>query len=183
MNRIVLTSLLISFLSCNPANTTDIMEYDFKNTQWVKTTLSDSFFSNAVFVAYDPECPVCLLYKTSIDYMAKTFHELAFYIVIPKDSDTAEIQQKLYSNSNLKMIYDPFNRVVNILKATTTPHAFLIDVEGKTLYNGKIDDRVKALGVKSQTADTLYLQNAIKSYLNNEVPSITQTQPIGCLIQ
>ena len=51
------------------------------------------------------------------------------------------------------------------------------------IYQGLIDDRVKALGRTSQNTQNHYLINAIESYLKDEQPKTNKTNAIGCIIE
>lgn len=180
---IVLVGFICILQSCNIAHTYDLRVYkDGKFIATEKVAL-DTFLKQAVIVAYDPECPICLLYKTSIDYLSKTYESQQIYIILTAESDTSLIKDKFYRDSRISIFQDPSNKLLKKIGATTTPHAFVYDANSTMVYSGKIDNRAKALGIKTDNPDSLYVSDALKALSKGQLPHVKKTQPIGCLIQ
>lgn len=180
---IFLAGFLCILSSCNVGQTYDLRVY--KDGQFITTkqVALDTFLKQAVIVAYDPECPICLLYKTSIDYLSKTYESQQIYIILTAESDTSFIKDKFYADSRISIFQDPSNKLLKKIGATTTPHAFVYDANSTMVYSGKIDNRAKALGIKTDNPDSLYVSDALKALSKGQLPYIKKTQPIGCLIQ
>jgi len=137
----------------------------------------------SVIISYDPECPVCLLYGNSMEYLSKTYSDFKFILVLSSGSDTTLFKEKKYHFDNYTIFYDPENKFLKKIGTTTTPHTFVFSKDKTLMYNGAFDNRVKSLGSKSLYADSFYLKNAIVLLQQNKKPIIKETQPIGCLIQ
>jgi thiol-disulfide isomerase/thioredoxin len=169
--------------SCNVGQTYELRVYQAGGFMTTEQVVLDSFLNQSVVVAYDPECPICLLYKTSIDYLSKTYENQQIYIILTAESDTSLIKDKFYADSRIRIFQDPSNKLLRKIGATTTPHAFVYDAKSTLVYSGKIDNRAKALGIKTDNPDSLYVSDALKALSKGQLPYIKKTQPIGCLIQ
>jgi len=60
----------------------------------------------------------------------------------------------------------------------TTPHMFVIDQQGKLVYQGAIDDRASAEG-DPRTAKN-YVREAVQTLQTGEKLLVSQTKPYGC---
>lgn len=175
--------LIISFifLSCNNS-TFEILE--FKESKFIPKKIQTSELTQkSVIISYDPECPVCLLYGNSMEYLSKTYTGFNFILILSSGSDTILFKEKLYHFDQYSIYYDPENKFLKKIGTTTTPHTFVFDEDKNLVYNGAFDNRVKSLGSKRLFADSFYLKNALVLLQQNKKPSINKTQPIGCLIQ
>jgi hypothetical protein len=177
---ILLFSPLI-FLSCNNS-TFEMMQFEKHDFTIVKVNVKD-LTQKSVIISYDPECPVCLLYGNSMEYLSKTYSDFKFILVLSSGSDTALFKEKLTHFNHYTIFYDPENKFLKKIGTTTTPQTFVFSKDKTLMYNGAFDNRVKSLGSKSLFADSFYLKNAIVLLQQNKKPTIKKTQPIGCLIQ
>jgi peroxiredoxin len=64
--------------------------------------------------------------------------------------------------------------------ALTTPHIYIIDKEGKIVYNGAIDD--SPMGRKKEDAVN-YVDKALSELLAGKAVSTPQTEPYGCTVK
>jgi peroxiredoxin len=63
--------------------------------------------------------------------------------------------------------------------AKTTPHIFVIDTEGKIVYNGAIDDDTRG----NKADRTNYALAAIDALLAGKPMAVSATQPYGCTVK
>jgi hypothetical protein len=106
--------------------------------------------------------------------------------IYPGKFDSAEKLNEIIDSLKLKFngfFTDPDNELVEKYTAVVTPQVFLLDSNDKVIYSGRIDNRVIKTGVSSLSADSLDLENAIKSYLSGRPVSPKTTQPFGCFIE
>lgn len=175
---------LVGILLLGACNKPSVSLLQMQNQAFVPIAdLPQDFTHNSVLIAYDPECPVCLLYKTSLDYLSKTFTQVDWKVIIPMGADTNLAKEKFYVDTKVSFYYDTNNQFLKNINASITPQVFLFDQNGNEVYNGKIDNRVKALGVKTDKPDSLYLTDALRALSENKLPLIKSTQAIGCYIQ
>lgn len=66
--------------------------------------------------------------------------------------------------------------------ATVTPQAFLYDESGRLIYSGLVDNYYYDFGRHRKNITEFYLEDAIQAALEYRSPEITETEPIGCII-
>ena len=64
-----------------------------------------------------------------------------------------------------------------------TPEVFLTNPEGKTIYQGAIDNRAPELGQHRTVVTEHYLQDALNTFIRTGKVSIRTTKPVGCFIE
>ena len=77
------------------------------------------------------------------------------------------------------ILSDTTSSVAQAYGAKTTPHMFVIDKEGKLVYNGAIDDDSSEDGAKGDKA-TNHVAKALDEVLAGKPVSVTETKPYGC---
>jgi len=80
------------------------------------------------------------------------------------------------------VLLDPKGKIGKKYGAKTTPHMYVINPEGKLIYNGAIDDRPSAdkadiVGAKN------YVQAALKESKEGKEVSNPSTRPYGCSVK
>ena len=80
------------------------------------------------------------------------------------------------------VLLDPTGRVGRAYDAQTSPHMFVIDPEGRVVYNGAIDDRPTTDQADLEGA-TNYVVPAIAAARSGEPVDPATTQPYGCSVK
>jgi alkyl hydroperoxide reductase subunit AhpC len=80
------------------------------------------------------------------------------------------------------VLLDPDGEVGKTYGARTTPHMFVIDPEGKLVYNGAIDDKPTTDQADVEGADN-YVVAALAAVMNGETPEVQTTKPYGCSVK
>jgi len=83
-------------------------------------------------------------------------------------------------NVSYPILDDRSGEVGKAYGAKTTPHMFIIDTEGKIVYNGAIDD--SPLGKKQEDA-TNYVDKALAELTADKEISTPGTKPYGCSVK
>ena len=80
------------------------------------------------------------------------------------------------------LLLDPDGKVGHEYHATNTPHMFVVDPEGKLIYEGAIDSKasVDADDIKSSTN---YVKAALDEAMAGKPVSNAQTKAYGCSIK
>lgn len=68
------------------------------------------------------------------------------------------------------------------VNATITPEAVVLTPSGDVRYQGRIDDRVPALGVRRPYANRHELRDALDAVLDGRPVSRTGPPAVGCFI-
>jgi thioredoxin-related protein len=187
MNRQYLSGgfivLVITMLFASCSSNKQNRLYLLSDTGWQETDSLDISNKKQILFFFDSECPVCNLYTHTLSTLSKDYQSIGWILIIPKHSDTANAYEYFKSVGFKGLVmYDKDNFLVKKYKATTTPQVILIN-KGNTVYSGKIDDKVKALGSFKDQSSSNYLRDAIEALLVKKEPQIKYTKPVGCLIQ
>ncbi|MCS7230273.1 MAG: thioredoxin family protein [Candidatus Kryptonium sp.] len=139
----------------------------------------------------NPNCPfVQRVYKEKImPSVQKEFVQKGVVWIIinstnPKHKDYLEPKelQKIYNewgSSYTAYLIDPDGKVGKMFDAKTTPHMFVINKDGKLVYNGAIDDDPR--GEKKEKIN--YVKNALSEILAGKPVSVSITKPYGCSVK
>jgi peroxiredoxin len=68
--------------------------------------------------------------------------------------------------------------VADLFEAQTTPHVFVIDREGILRYRGSVDD----FTFRNRIPTRFYLDLAVESLLNGQLPALAESPAYGCTI-
>jgi len=99
---------------------------------------------------------------------------------------TTESKEEMFRISNkngygmIPYLIDKNADIASLFHANTTPHVFLLNIKGKIVYKGAIDDRFE---YKDRHVRNFFLIDVIKSVGKHEIPIIKETKNIGCSIK
>lgn len=142
----------------------------------------------------NPNCPyVVRVYKTDkiIPELQRKYKEKGV-IWITINSTHPEHQDYL-PPEKLKEIYtewqaaythylmDPEGKVGRLYGAKTTPHIFIINSDGRLVYNGALDDDPR--GQKSKEQKVNYVDLALQALLKGQEIATPVTKPYGCTVK
>ena len=99
----------------------------------------------------------------------------AAYVAPSKLGELANSQGSKASH----VIADGDGKIGKAYDAKTTPHMFIIDKEGKLVYNGAIDSKATTDNADVATADKLFA-NALDAVLAGKEVVNAKNQPYGC---
>ena len=110
------------------------------------------------------------------------------YLVHPSRTVSVEKMRDHGKERKLRMpiVHDPKHQLVESLKATTTPEAFVIRRDGDhwvVVYRGLIDNLYADVGRRRRNATQFYVREAIASAVAKKPLEIKKRTPIGCLIE
>jgi peroxiredoxin len=77
------------------------------------------------------------------------------------------------------LLMDPDGKAGKAFEAKTTPHLFVIDKEGKLVYNGAVDDDPQG----AKTTRVNYVRLAVDSLSKGEPVATSVTKPYGCSVK
>ncbi len=97
-------------------------------------------------------------------------------------SDKAKADYKAKGSHATTVILDESGTVGKAYGAATTPHMFIIDPDGKLIYNGAIDDKPTTDLADIKTAKN-YVSAALNEALAGKTVSTPTSQPYGCNVK
>ena len=179
--KIVGLLLVCLLLACGKSETLDGL-YTFSGDYY---NLNSSKAKAVILLA--PDCPLCQNYSTEFVEMANTFgsDKLEFFGVLPgTDYEAEEIAHfKDSFQFDLPILMDSIYSYTHGLKGQVTPQFYLIDSLSNILYTGKFNNWATGLAQKRTKPTEFYLEDAVKSFLNNREVAVKYTEPIGCVIE
>ena len=79
-------------------------------------------------------------------------------------------------------LLDPDGTIGRLYQAKTTPHMFVIDPNGKLIYQGAIDDKATTDQADIKTAHN-YLNEALNAAMAGKPVPVATTRPYGCSVK
>ena len=195
MNRLrslfgALTALiaLAAGVKAEPELVTDKLGKKIDNVQFIGldnkpvplSSLKDNKAVVIVFLSFD--CPVSNSYAVTLADLHKQFASqgVAFAAVSTSD-DSGEVKKQAAEFKYPFPVYiDPKLDVVDALKATTTPEAFVLDHNHVLRYRGRIDDGWSARLKRAPRIAHFDLKDAIEDVLAGRAVKTPAVAPIGC---
>ena len=137
-----------------------------------------------LFITHD--CPIANAYAPEIkrictDYQLKG---VSVFVVYVDPSLSAEQARKHAAEFGYTcpQILDAAHTLVKTLSARTTPEAFVVSPDGKTLYRGRIDDRYITFGKSRGEPTQRDLRQALDEVLAGKAVTTASTEAVGCFI-
>jgi len=96
------------------------------------------------------------------------------------EEDAKELQDK-WKIKSARMLVDADGTVGHLYGAKATPHMFVVNAEGRLVYQGAIDDNPD-IGNDPATANN-YVAKALDSILENKEISTATTKAYGCSVK
>lgn len=148
--------------------------------------LFDQGNSDIALVFIAPDCPLCETLSYDFVSLQKKYPKVKFYgIVSGSYYNDEEIKQFVDKNGfSIPIIKDTFYEIAHRLKPTRTPEFYLVDRNGKIVYQGLLDNRMEALGVFRTVTTAFYLDSALSQFhIQKRKPTISRTKAIGCTFE
>jgi len=138
-----------------------------------------------IFVATD--CPIANSYAPELNRLRDEYSSkrIEFLLVYPDPALTVEEVEKHVTEYGLTLPtkIDLDHTLVKKAGVTTTPEVAVFDAKDNLLYRGRIDNLYAAYGLRRRTVTERYLRDALDATLRGERPALSETKPIGCLIE
>jgi hypothetical protein len=80
-------------------------------------------------------------------------------------------------------ILDPSGTIGRMYKAQTTPHMFVIDPQGKLVYEGAIDDQPTPDPASLKAVQHNYLNEALEAAMAGKAVATPVTKSYGCSVK
>ena len=136
----------------------------------------------SVLLFFAPDCPLCHTFSKPFNELTVDNPDIQFIAIQSGlNYDPMEIKMFKEETGLIALIFiDKDYSVAHKFNAGITPEFFLVDSTGKVLYQGLLDDRMKALGVYKQQWGVHYLKNAIAELKAGKAIKIPKTSAVGC---
>jgi peroxiredoxin len=151
-----------------------------------KVSLGDFKDKKAVVVVFvGTECPINNAYLPVLVQLYKEYGDkgTAFLAINSNRQDSPEriAEHARKHDIPFPVLKDPGNKVADLLGATRTPQAFVLDAQQTIRYQGRIDDQY-GIGIQRPKPSKRELRDALEAVLSGQPVPAAQTEVAGCLI-
>ena len=132
------------------------------------------------FVFLSTTCPLAKRYVERLKRLAKKYEgKVAFFGVFPNEDETPDGVQAYAKRAGYEfpLVLDPAAYLVGAFGATMTPHAMVVDAQGRLRYRGGIDDNRYEDRVKER-----WLADALAAVSEGRAVAKASTRALGCTI-
>lgn len=140
-----------------------------------------------VVVFLGTQCPISNGCIPRVVKLAEEYRELGaeFYGIVSDPSVTrkAAVEHKAKYRLRIPVLFDASGELQRRLHPTHVPHAFVLDKNQEVIYQGAIDDEYAKLGRKKLRVGHQYLRDAVSAVMLGKPVAVSETKPIGCLIE
>ena len=148
-----------------------------------KVAVSSSAAPNGTLVLFlSAKCPCSASHESGIIALHREFSMKGFqFLGVHSNADeSSELTRAHFSALNLPfpVLEDRDSKLADEFHAYKTPHAFLLDRNGKILFQGGIDDSHLASEAKHH-----YLRDALLAVSNHQIPDPSEVRALGCVIK
>ncbi len=169
-----------------------VANFTLKNIDGKMVSLSDYNNASGVVVIFTcNHCPYSKMYEDRIIALDKKYKEKGFPVVAinPNDpsvsmgDDFESMKDRAATKGfTFPYLFDDGQKVYPKFGATRTPHVFILKRKKKDFvlsYIGAIDNNAR----DASKANVKYVEEAIHSLIDGDMPSKTETKAIGCSIK
>lgn len=139
------------------------------------------------FVFLSTECPVSNGYtKTLNELHAKLSRKGVDLFGVVADSSITRTQATRHFaefKTTFPILFDASGLLLQALKPSHVPEAFVLDRDGRLVYRGAIDNAWEAIGRRRPKAEKEFLADAVTAVLGGKGVPVAETKPVGCLIE
>ncbi len=152
----------------------------------IQTPLSQPDQRATILFFVLPDCPISNAYAPEIkrittEYSQRKIASFVVYVDPDLTTDAAKKHAKDYGYE-CPVICDQSLRLVEQTGVTVAPEVAVLDLNGKRLYRGRIDNLYAGLGKRRPQATEHDLRDTLDAILNGKpIPNET-TRSIGCFI-
>src|SRR5881398_716041 len=169
---------------------------DFSLTDAKGETHSPSQYKGKYVVLewFNPECPFVKkhygtgnMQKLQEEYTGKGVVWLTIDSNAPGaegnlSPEQAQKVMKDWKTKQTALLLDPEGKAGRTYNARNTPHMFVINPEGKIIYEGAIDSKASA-NPADITGSTNYVKVALEESMSGKTVSNANTRPYGCSVK
>lgn len=138
-----------------------------------------------VILFLSSRCPCSNAHIPAVQDLAAQFKSPEFQFVGINSNANEEADDEINKTKDyfkrlllsFPVLGDPSSKIADQLGAKKTPHAFLINPQGKILFQGGIDES------HSEKGTELFLKNALLAVKAGKEPEKKEARAVGCIIK
>ncbi len=132
-----------------------------------------------VVIFLSSRCPCSDSHLPIIEKLSQQFTDFQFVGIHSNADEGKEQAQTYFKNAHLSfpILQDEKSKWADQLKASKTPHVFVLSPDGETLYKGGATS-----SAHGPTAEHAYLQDALTAIQAGKKVTTAETRTLGCAI-
>jgi peroxiredoxin len=182
------------FAADSPAVGTNAPDFSLTDSKGKTQSVSQYKGKYVVLEWFNPECPFVKkhygsgnMQKLQEEFTAKGVVWLSIDSSAPGleghlTADQANAKMTEWKTKQTAFVPDPDGKAGQAYGAKNTPHMFVINPEGKIVYEGAIDSKASA-NPSDITSATNYVKVALEESLAGKTVSNANTKPYGCSVK
>ena len=103
---------------------------------------------------------------------------MLLWLAANQNESAQSVEDAARSRSLPTVLIDAGYVVADLYEAVTTPHVFVVDVDGILRYRGAVDD----VTLRNRKVSRFFLDEVVGTLLNGQSPSLTEMPAYGCTI-
>ena len=161
-----------------------VADFTLQNMADKPVKLSDLKGKVVMLHFWSAKCPFVVRYEDRLRAITADYKDKGV-VIYAIDSNVTETKgQILKEAANRKLNYaillDPDQKVADQFGAITTPHVFILDKEGKLVYEGAVDDEGWKEG---GPINNQYVRKALDAVLVGQPVNPSETKTVGCTVK
>lgn len=132
-----------------------------------------------VLVFVSAVCPCSNSHIPELQKLAEEYKEYQFIAIHSNVNEALELTSVYFKKANLTfpVINDPEAKIADLYRAHKTPHAFVLNSQGKIVYQGGVTSSALA-----DQADVHYLKDALSDLKKQQPVKVAFGRTLGCVI-
>ena len=189
VSRLTSYSLSLILLCSVASQAQHVQNFTLTNVITGKPVSLDTYpsCSGVVIIFTSNACPYDEYYHGRINKLSRDYTDKVPVILVNSSSDPNESVESMTKKAlqlglTVPYLADKDQTLMQSLKASKSPHAFLLKNEGgkfSIVYNGALDDNAQ---VEADVRHA-YLKDAIDIMLTNQAIQTAEVRPVGCTIR
>jgi hypothetical protein len=157
-----------------------VTSFTLNDLDGIPHSLSDYLGKIVIINFWSAECPQ----SERADYfLLERLHrwgnKVVYLPIAANLNESPQLVSTVAGQRGIKLVLlDQSCGLVDLFEARTTPHVYVIDVEGVLCYQGAIDD----VTFRNRTAQKYFVAEAVDALLSGLLPEIQEMPPYGCAI-
>lgn len=179
MNNLLLAIVFVLFASCASTPTKELTHLEGKThfEENINIPLNKSKATVVVFLS--ATCPCSNSHVELLSKMNKKYKDVQFLGVHSNSNEKLKTAQKYFKSkkTSFPILWDKETTLAKKLGAVKTPHAYILNRDGKVIYQGGVTSSSNAKIAKEN-----FLELALNDIENGNEPSIKERKTLGCYI-
>lgn len=161
-----------------------VPNFELKDTTDADYKLSDQKGKIIMIHFWSATCPFVLRYEEQLQSLTEDYQKQGIVVLAINSNSNEKLEEiKKVAEArkvNYPILLDPGNKVADQFGAITTPHVFILDKEGKLIYEGAVDDQGWS---EDNVAKKFYVKEALDQALKGDPVSVSKTKSVGCTVK